>query len=111
MITLLLAHIYIGQQKGGYFAVSKLNLRRFFTLLLALVMVLSIGATPVFANELDDNAYAKQLIETNEAGAPYIYFEANNKLTMLARKWWTALDSKVINILKQNFGEDNIRLK
>ena len=41
----------------------------------------------------------------------YIYFEANNKLTMLARKWWTALDSKVINILKQNFGEDNIRLK
>lgn len=41
----------------------------------------------------------------------YIYFEANNKLTMLARKWWLALDSDIINILKNEFGNENIKLK
>jgi DNA polymerase-3 subunit alpha len=41
----------------------------------------------------------------------YIYFEANNKLTMLARKWWVSVDNSIINTLKQKLGDENIKLK
>lgn len=56
---------------------SKLNLRRFFALLLALVMVLSIGATPVFANEIGLSQELKAQIDEVAIGAPYFFYEDN----------------------------------
>ena len=52
------------------------------------------------------------IIKNSPGNTPvYVYFEANNKLTMLARKWWVSADNSIINILKQKLGDENIKLK